>query len=148
MRALLLLGVLAIAAPARPERHYSRPEEPKPLQEQIIGEWQLVKLAHGTPRLEHAVTNNMALRITPSETVFLVNGQPSQGDGLTANYSIDTSRNPIAIDFMPKQRGGKMPGILKLEGDILIVGLTTSGDVRPADFASAQMLGHYKRVAK
>lgn len=148
MRALLVLGILTIAAPVRPERNYPSPEELKPLQEQIVGDWQLVKLAHGTPRMEHAVTNNMVLRITPSETVFLVNGQPSQGDGLTANHSIDWARNPIAIDFMPKQRGGKMPGILKLDGDTLIMGLTTSGDVRPADFDSAQMLGHYKRVGK
>jgi uncharacterized protein (TIGR03067 family) len=148
MRAVLLLGVLSIAAPVRPERNYPRAEEPKPLQEQIIGDWQLVKLAHGTPRMEHAINHNMVLRITPSETVFIVNGQPSQADGLTANYSIDWARNPIAIDFMPKQRGGKMPGILKLDGDTLIMGLTTGGDVRPADFASAQMLGHYKRVGK
>jgi uncharacterized protein (TIGR03067 family) len=107
-----------------------------------------VTIAHGTPRMEYAVTTNMALRITPSETVFLINGQPSQGDGLTANYSIDVKRNPIAIEFRPKQRGGKMPGILKLEGDTLIMGLTTSGEMPPADFASADMVGHYKRVRK
>jgi uncharacterized protein (TIGR03067 family) len=147
MRAVLLLGLLTIAAPVRPERH-ARPDEQKPLQEQIIGEWQLVKIAHGTPRMEYAVEMNMVLRITPAETVFLVNGQPSEADGLTAAYAIDWSSSPPVITLMPKQRGGKMPGILKLEGDTLIMGLTTGGDLRPADFGSAQMLAHYKRVGK
>ena len=79
----------------------------------------------------------------------MVNGQPSLGDGLTANYTIDWSVNPAAITFMPKQRGGKMPGILKIEGDTLTMGLTIGGNGnRPADFASAEMIAHYKRVGK
>ena len=123
MRALLLLGVLADARrPGAPGAlAYPRAEEAKPLREQIIGDWAAREagIRHAAMELD-AINHNAVLRITPSETIFMVNGQPSQGDGLTANYSIDWARNPIAIDFMPKQRGGKMPGILMLDGDTLI----------------------------
>jgi uncharacterized protein (TIGR03067 family) len=147
MRAVFLLSVLAITAPARLERP-AKPDEPKSPHEQIIGDWQVVKLASGTPRVEYPINVTMVLRITPTETTFLVNGQPSEADGLTAKYTVDWSTNPVTVTFMPKQRGGKMPGIIQLDGDTLILGLTTSGDMRPADLASAQLLAHYKRVGK
>lgn len=148
MRAVLLLGVLTLAAPVRPERP-ARPEEQQASpQQQLMGDWQLVKLGLGAPGGPNAVNGNLVLRISASETLFIINGQPSQGDGLTANYTIDWKTNPVAITFMPKQRGGTMPGILKLEGDTLIMGLTTSGQNRPADFGSAQMVAYYTRVGK
>ncbi len=112
-----------------------------------MGDWQLESLGLGIPRVQGA-TINAVLRILPAETIFMINGMASEADGLTARYTIDWSRNPPAIDFMPKQRGGKMPGILKLEGDRLTIGLTTSGDMRPSDFADAQMVARYKRVGK
>ena len=130
MRAMLMLSVLTIAAPARLERP-AKPEVQKSPQERIIGDWQVVKLASGTPRMEYPINANMVLRITPTETTFLVNGQPSQADGLTAKFTADWSSNPVAITFTPKQRGGTMPGIIRLDGDTLILGLTTSGDMRP-----------------
>jgi uncharacterized protein (TIGR03067 family) len=147
MRALLLVGILTIAAPVRPERNYPRPEEPKPLREQIIGDWLLVKIANGTPRMEYAPVNNV-LRITPSETIFMIDGKASAGDGLTAAYSIDWATSPISIEFRPKQRGGTLPGILKVEGDMLILGLTSSKDQGPQDFASAHLVAHFTRVRK
>jgi uncharacterized protein (TIGR03067 family) len=147
MRVALVLTVLAVAAPVRPDR-FSRPEEPKRPQDQIVGDWQLVKLARGLALGEQAVNDNRVLRITPTDTVFMMNGQPSVGDGLTANYTIDWSKSPAVITFMPKQRGGKMLGIFKIEGDTLVVALNTGGGQPPADFASAAMIGHYKRVGK
>lgn len=146
MRAALFLSVLAIAAPARPERT-PRAEQPRSPQEQFIGDWRLVKVGSGTPRREWDVSN-MVLRVAASETIFMVDGVPSKEDGLTAAYSIDWSTNPAVITFRPKQRGGQMPGILKIEGDTLTLGLTTSGEQRPGDFASAQMIAYYKRVGR
>ncbi len=147
MRALFSILLIAVAAPNRED---PTPKEKPPVpQQQILGDWQLVKLSLGPGSVpQDRTTFNQVFRITPTETVFMVNGEPSVGDGLTAMYTLDPSKNPMTIDFTPKQRGGKMPGILKLEGDQLILGLTTGGEVRPADFGNAQMTAYYKRVQK
>ena len=126
MRSLLLISLLAVAVPDREDP--TPKDKPKPVQEQILGDWLCEKVG-GANVAQNSV---MVFRITPSETVFLVNGQPSIGDGLTATYSLDATKNPIAIDFMPRQRGGKMPGIMMLDGDTLTLGWRTSGDARPA----------------
>jgi uncharacterized protein (TIGR03067 family) len=147
MRALVLFSLLALAAPNR--------EDPTPKDKRaspadlVLGDWALEKLEHGSPRQPHdTIQRNLAMRITATDSFFMSNGTVSEGDGLTARIAIDWSKNPAAIDFMPKSRGGKMPGILKIEGDVLILGLTTGGDQRPTDFATAQMLGHYRRIKK
>ena len=77
----------------------------------------------------------------------MINGHECVG-APTAGYSINWATNPIRIEFRPKQRGGTLPGILKFEGDMLILALTSSPDQGPQDFATAQMLGHYKRVGR
>ncbi|MBI1830489.1 MAG: hypothetical protein HYR84_03450 [Planctomycetes bacterium] len=140
MKACLLLAVFAVAAPIREPIGPSDPP-PKPPQEMIYGDW-LCTLVNKNP----SVQRNMIFRITPTETLFIINGQTSQGDGLTATYKVDFTQTPIAIDFFPRQRGGKMPGIIRLEGDVLILGLRTSGDKRPIDFTNADLVAHYKRV--
>lgn len=133
MRALVLFAVLAIAVPDRPD---PTPKQDKPPQNQLVGDWQ--------------DRNHPAhmLRFVGDETVFMINGQASAGDGLTARVFIDWSKNPATIDFMPKQRGGKMMGILKLEGDQLHIALTTTNAPRPMNFGMANLALHYQRVKK
>ena len=133
MRAFVIVAVLAIAVPDRPD---PTPKQDLPPQNQILGDWQ--------------DRNNRIhmLRFVGGESVFMVNGQASAGDGLTANVFIDWSKNPATIDFMPKQRGGKMMGILKLDGDQLNIALTTGNGPRPTNLAVANLVLHYQRVKK
>ncbi|MBM3993013.1 MAG: hypothetical protein FJ303_02490 [Planctomycetes bacterium] len=136
MRMCFLLTVL-VAAPIREPT-----DPPKPPQAVLHGDW-LCTMVNKNPSIER----NMIFRITPTETFFIINGAVSQGDGLTATYKADMTQNPIAIDFFPRSRGGKMPGIIRIEGDVLILGLRTAGgDKRPTDFSNADLVAHYKRV--
>ena len=134
MRTLLLLAVLAVAVPDRPAP--PMPEKPPAPQQLVVGDWQDMS------------TPSYVLRITPTDTMFVVNGAVSAADGLTAAYTIDWTKSPATIDFMPKQRGGTMPGILKLEGDKLTIALRTNGNNRPLDFKSGDLLLHYQRVKR
>jgi uncharacterized protein (TIGR03067 family) len=130
MHAFLILTVLTVAVPDR--------EDPTPTEQRldpsakILGDW-------------HDDRNNYILRFQPGETVFMMNGQPSPGDGLTANVVIDWTQSPVHIDFMPKQRGGKMMGILKMEGDQLTVCINTGGGPRPTVFSTPDLLLNYHR---
>src|SRR5437762_1902418 len=99
MHVLLVLTVLVVAAPNRPP--ILPPKVNQTPQHQIVGDWLCEKINGGG-----VDGRNLVFRITPSETIFLVNGQTSQGDGLTATYAVDFTKNPIVITFMPRQRGG------------------------------------------
>ena len=136
MRALLLFAAFAVAVPNREPLGPPSSEAPVIPADQVLGDWQ-----------DTRSTGHM-LRITRGESLFLVNNNPSLGDGLTANISIDWSKNPVTIDFRPKQRGGAMYGVLKLEGDQLTINLRTSGNSRPPNFLSGDLLLQYRRVPK
>ena len=133
MRAVLMFAVLAVAVPDRPDPTPKKAPLPK---EQIVGAWQ------------DQNNRTLMLRIRPAESEFLINGNPSPHDGLTANIVIDWTKNPATIDFQPKQRGGVMLGILKLEGDQLTINLRTSGNTRPTNFGAGDLLLHYQRVRR
>lgn len=136
MRAILLIAVLAIAAPDRPAP--PMPEKPPSPQQVILGDWQ------------DTGNRGFIFRIMPNESHFLTNGKISEADGLTAQITIDWNATPTAIDFMPR-RGGKMQGIVKVEGDKLTLALNTGGGPRPRDFrqgAGGDLLLHYQRVKK
>jgi uncharacterized protein (TIGR03067 family) len=133
MRVFLMLVVLAVLVP---DRQDPTPKEYKPSPgNQILGDWKDDR-------------NNYVLRFLPGETAFIINGEISQGDGLTANVVIDWTQTPVHIDFRPKQRGGKMMGILKMEGDHLTVCIRTGGDGRPTGFANGDLLINYNRMRK
>jgi uncharacterized protein (TIGR03067 family) len=133
MRCLLIFAFLVIAVP---DRQDPTPKEAKPLREQIFGDWQ--------------DRNNkiLVIRIMPTESIFLVNGKPSPADGLTATYAIDWSKNPVAIDFIARGGGRKLEGILKLEGDRLILALPLNNATRPTDFGPGNQVLHYQRIRK
>lgn len=143
---------MLVALPDRPD--LTPRQKPSTPQAMILGDWHLEKLEFSGRAGDNPAGLTRVFRISETETLFIMNGQPSPADGLTATYKIDWSANPIAIDLMPKQRGGVMPGILRLEGDRMIVALNTDGgkinDVgagnRPTDFKNAPMTGYYRRV--
>ena len=128
MRAILIFAVFAIAVPDRPD------PTPKQPNNQLVGEW--VNRSHPAS----------VLRIMPSESVFILRGQPSLEDGFTAAYVVDWSKNPVTIDFTAKHDGRKIECILKVEGDRLSVAQPLNNDPRPASFAGAQAVQHYQRL--
>jgi uncharacterized protein (TIGR03067 family) len=145
MRALLLLTVFAVAAPDR--QPVGPVEAPKNPQDLLLGLWSYENRAIGAA--PSGKPSPLGIQFLPGETVFMMSGKPSPHDGLTANVVIDWTQNPVAIDFVPKRGGNKMMGILKLEGDHLMLAIRTNGGPRPTDFAGGDMLvGQCRRIKR
>ena len=133
MRAVFVVFVLAALVP---DRQDPTPKETRSPQEQILGDWQ------------DRNNKGFVFRIMASESVFVVNGQPSPVDGLTATYSVDWAKNPVAIDFVQRNGGSKLEAILKLEGDELMLALPLNNGMRPTQFEAGSVVLRYQRVRK
>jgi uncharacterized protein (TIGR03067 family) len=133
MRALLILSLLAVAAP---DRENPTPKKPVPPPNQILGEWKLerIMLGGGVPDTAPEI-GNKSINITPTELIALENGEARPNDG--ARYTIDWTKKPVAIDLMPPNGPQKkIEGILKPEGDQLTICFTMDG-TRPTEFTTA-----------
>jgi hypothetical protein len=139
--ACLTLGAVNVAlfalVPIRPAP--PMPEKPLSPLHMILGDWQEVGNA------------SHVLRITPTETIFIVGGKISEGDGLTVTHTIDWTTNPLKIELQPRsQRERLIPGVLKFEGDRMKLALRTfnpSPDKDgPLDFANADTRIEYQRI--
>jgi uncharacterized protein (TIGR03067 family) len=133
MRAVFVVFVLAALVP---DRQDPTPKETRSPQEQILGDWQ------------DRNNKGFVFRIMASESVFVVNGKPSPVDGLTATYSVDWAKNPVAIDFVQRNGGSKLEAILKLEGDELMLALPLNNGMRPTQFEAGSVVLRYQRVRK
>ena len=150
MRAFLLVAILAVAVPDRQDRSPKDTAKPRTFPEQILGEWNVEKISIGGgigAPMKDEVRN---VRFTPTEILVVVNGEVRPND--SAAYTLDLSKQPIAIDLMPKNGPEKkLQGILKLEGDVLTICFSMEG-TRPADFTmsekSLQAMMHLKRVKR
>jgi hypothetical protein len=131
MKFVLAVVVAASALTGRPD--LTRKDDAGPVW-QIYGEWQDCK----SP--QHAI------RFMKSESLLLVNGNPSPEDGLTASYSINWTKNPVAIDFKPRNQG-PYAGILKVEGDRLTLAIGMNG-LRPTDFSAKNLVLQYRLIRK
>jgi uncharacterized protein (TIGR03067 family) len=146
MRTVLLIAILAVAAPIREDQ---RPKEKeKTLQEQVIGTWQSVKVIEGGKEVDIS----LKVVFTPTEAQLYENdGRKMDMD---ATWIIDAMKDPATIDLNPKMKGEKKElGILKIEGDVLTVCVVEDGDgPRPPEFKSPAdskvVLLHFKRVPK
>jgi len=88
------------------------------------------------------------LRILATETIWMENNRPMAGNGFTATVTFDWTKKPVAIDFIQRGGGGRIPGILQLDGDRLILAWSNDSNTRPTDFASARQVHHFTRVKK
>lgn len=146
MRELLLLGAL-IALPDRLDLSPPRLLPPSP-QTMLLGDWKLERLELIGQRGNNSAGRDCVFRIDANETTFIMNGQPSPGDGLTAKHKLDFSTNPIQIDLMPKQRNDTMRGLIRLEGDRMTMALSTGQPNRPTSFENAEFVAYFVRVQK
>ncbi len=147
MRILLMLTAIVVAVPDRPD---STKKPGKPIQEQIIGEWQVTKAVRGG---RDEMDKKEAVLIFGKDTIQIrEDGKIQPRDN--ANYRIDATQNPIhldiTVDMGPKER---LLGILKLEGDELIICFSHDrGENRPLNFESTPdsqtMVIHMRRIKK
>jgi uncharacterized protein (TIGR03067 family) len=133
MRVIFAIVIAALTAPAHPA---ATPQDNRPRPEQLLGDWQDRNSKH------------LLLRFQRSESVFLVNGTPNKADGLTATYTIDWSKNPVAIDFTPRNGDPKYKCILKIEGDRLTLAIPLNRGPRPTDFTASHAVLHYQRIRR
>jgi uncharacterized protein (TIGR03067 family) len=140
MRALMMFSALVLASP--PDRPNPTPKDVRQQPgELIVGDWLYV--GNGpTPNTQPSPT--YIFRITTSETIWIENNQPSQGNGFTAKVAFDWTKSPASIDFMPKRGGNPIRGILRLEGDRFTLAWSNN-DMRPADFVAPHNIHHFIR---
>jgi uncharacterized protein (TIGR03067 family) len=147
MRMFVLLAAI-IALPDRPNP--TPKEAPKGVHEQLLGDWDFVKLNFGNGADTPAKNETRMLRFGAKEIHVFVNGVMKAEDG--ADYTIDVTKSPIAFDLTPRNGlSKKVQGILKLEGDTLTLCFAID-DNRPVDFASdakaQQAVMQLKRVKR
>jgi uncharacterized protein (TIGR03067 family) len=140
MQATLLITVLALSAPA--------PKEAPP--KTIVGEWQ-------TERVERAGKDAGP---DPSVWIFFADGTFGiyVGGKNTLSkpwlYSVDLASKPMTIDLIQPNDDdpNRFRGIIKFEGDKLIMCLAEIEKPRPNEFASSFWKSHtlvvFKRVKK
>jgi uncharacterized protein (TIGR03067 family) len=132
MRALLLISVLASAAPVRPQRE-PIPDEVPPLAEQILGDWVTVQYTRGGTVDKEA--EGTGIKFTRTELEI---HEKRLGMKIVATYQLDAAKAPACIDILvPEQQGLRVRAILKMEGGQLTLCLRDGGGgERPTSFAS------------
>jgi uncharacterized protein (TIGR03067 family) len=133
MAKILMVSLLAVAIPVRPDRH--APPTPPPLApaNPLLGEWRFVKVSLAGLADVPGGIGDKALHITATEMVPLDKGVANPKDA--TRYTVDWTRQPATLDMAPNQAGNgkKVEGILKIEGDQLTLCLAIEGQ-RPANF--------------
>lgn len=140
MRLLLAATMLAVALPDRPLRS---PPTVRTPQEQILGDWHYI--GNGPASAAVPAQPNMVFRITPTESMWMTNGQVSQGNGFNAKITFDWTKTPVAWDMMPQHGGAPLRGILRLEGDRLLIAWSSDQN-RPVDFVAPHNIHLFTRV--
>lgn len=143
MRSYLLIVAFAVAVPDRPD---PTPKDLRAPHEQVFGDW----VYRGAAKNDNPVPMNPTymFRITASETLWITDGKPSPGNGLSAKIALDLTKNPITIDFLTRDGVTSLRGIMKLEGDWLTLAWTNGNSPRPLDFTPANSVHVFTRVRK
>jgi uncharacterized protein (TIGR03067 family) len=143
MRALLLFSIMAVAVPDRQD------PTAKPLQEQVLGEWESVKIISRGVELKDIT---LKIVVTRQEILAYQNGKHKVEED--AVYTIDAKRRPATLDINPIRKDQKNErAIFKIEGDQMTVCVILEEDgPRPTEFRappnSELTLVHFKRIKK
>ena len=142
MRTLFVLA-LVVALPDRPDM--TPREKPRSPHEALLGDWAYISSTadgFGEGNL------NSIWRVTATEAIWLAGGSPMNENTLTATYSIDWTASPVTIDLQPKQHNGKMLGIVRIEGDRMVMAMALYGGSRPTEFHNAPWVHSFRRVKR
>ncbi len=125
MQTAFLFTVLTIAVPDRPDLS---PKTEKPLPDQLLGRWKLTKRVN---------SGNVDLNVSDLQMVFArAEMMQHLGNSKSVNtypYRLDVGKIPAQIDFYK----ANSQGILRIEGDVLVIVLDNAGPGRfPAQFES------------
>ncbi len=134
MRTLLMVSVLVIAVPDRPNRN---PTDSRPLAEKLQGEWLMVHSVLGGTAKDYSAGGGATYSFTATQ---LFTRNPKQPEPVPFGIALDTTKNPAHILFLAGAGETKTPypGIFNIEGDILTLCFTRAvGGARPAEFASS-----------
>src|SRR5262249_13183302 len=99
MPTLVLIAVTLVAVPDRQDPNPSKTNDVKSIQEQLLSEWQFVKMVV-LGREEALGGKDMALIFEKDVIRVRENGRMKQGED--AGYRVDPSQKPVAFDLMPK----------------------------------------------
>jgi uncharacterized protein (TIGR03067 family) len=134
MRTLWVLPLLMLAVP---DRQDPTPKDAGLPVDQIIGDWRCINDTGDTVH---------TFRITRTDSLWSINGQPHPDNGLSADIVLDATKNPATIDFTPKRGGEKILGIWKVEGDKLILAFHGGNQSRPTEFVQSANLHRFRRI--
>jgi uncharacterized protein (TIGR03067 family) len=153
MRAVLMIAVLAVAVP---DRQDPNTKDTKPLPEQMLGEWRMVKAVSGG-NAENGDKIDGTTLIVKDKTMEIKEAQRG-GHVENVAFTLDETKKPVAIDLMPQRGPGNgretVVGIIKIDGDILTLcfGRGGGGGKRPTEFLSPPgsdvSILEFKRVNK
>ena len=132
LRASILLAILAVAIPDRPD---PMPKPPAPPVETILGDWQMINALVGGREEDPKKVADTSLVIT-SERILV--REPNREKPEEARYVIDATKKPATIDIMPDQGGNiKVEAIYRIENGVLTLCFGRGGNSpRPMQFAS------------
>jgi uncharacterized protein (TIGR03067 family) len=143
MRAFLLVPLIAIAVPDRPN---PSPQDTRPTQERLLGQWLMIKRV--TNGKDDPNLANLTLVFSNDKMEHVTLGQTNAM--ATFPYTLDVGKNPAVIEFT---QSGRIAGLLRIEGETLTICLEMTGQGKlPASFdspiGSSHSLLQLKRVRK
>jgi uncharacterized protein (TIGR03067 family) len=112
----------------------------------LVGEWSLVSgMKAGKKSDEEALKGTV--KVTKDQ-ITLAN----MGFKFVFSYKLDATKDPVAIDMETLEpetlKGGKAPGIIKLDGDSITLCYNPAKETRPTKFESTEENGNFLFVMK
>jgi uncharacterized protein (TIGR03067 family) len=125
MHGFMMIAALVVAVPDRQDPNV---KDVRPFEEQLLGEWRLIKRVHSG----REDTTLAVMRMVFAKEMMQQYSGDTNLNATPYPFTLDTARNPIAISFKTGHKG-----IIKIEGDLLTICLDeNAGNAHPSAFAS------------
>lgn len=129
---LLLISLCSLGATAYP------PENPIAHQQ---GSWQVVSFTRNETVTPKVITDSIVRIVEKDHVIWKREGKAFAG----TKVEWDTTKTPMWIDVLPDggpSKGEKIPGIYKVDGNLLTICMADKGKARPTQFASPKGSDH------